>query len=165
MASQNINNYNFNRYDIRLDNSSYFDLTIASDERDYDDEVVFSKKLIAEDDGDRLPVYIDLSSNQSNQKIRLLWNVNYSGNTLVSENYYNPKNVDLFCESATTLCDIGLVATDNGLYDKMTGETITFTMGINEFEKWNPRHVTSVSITMPWQECRIERQAGFGIRQ
>ena len=66
MASQNINNYNFNRYDIRLDNSSYFDLTIASDERDYDDEVVFSKKLIAEDDGDRLPVYIDLSSNISN---------------------------------------------------------------------------------------------------
>ena len=133
MASQNINNYNFNRYDIRLDSSSYFDLTIASDERDYDDEVVFSKKLIAEDDGDRLPVYIDLSSNQSNQKIRLLWNVNYSGNTLVSENYYNPKNVDLFCESATTLCDIGLVGTDNGLYDKMTGETVTFTMGINDF--------------------------------
>jgi len=81
----------------------------------------FSKKLIAEDDGDRLPVYIDLSSDISNQKMRLLWNVNYSGNTLVSENYYNPKNVDLFCESATTLCDIGLVATDNGLYDKMTG--------------------------------------------
>ena len=63
--------------------------------------------------------------------MRLLWNVNYSGNTLVSENYYNPKNVDLFCESATTLCDIGLVGTDNGLYDKMTGETVTFTMGIN----------------------------------
>jgi len=41
MASQNINNYNFNRYDIRLDSSSYFDLTIASDERDYDEEVVF----------------------------------------------------------------------------------------------------------------------------
>ena len=37
MASQNINNYNFNRYDIRLDDSSYFDLTIASDERDYDE--------------------------------------------------------------------------------------------------------------------------------
>jgi len=140
MSSQNINNYNFNRYDIRLDYSSYFDLTIASDERDYDEEVVFSKKLIAEDDGDRLPVYIDLSSNLSNQKMRLLWNVNYTGNTLVSENYYNPKNIDLFCESATTLCDIGLVATDNGLYDKMTGETITFTMAINDFEKWDPHY-------------------------
>ena len=46
MASQNINNYNFNRYDIRLDDSSYFDLTIASDERDYDEEVVFSKKIV-----------------------------------------------------------------------------------------------------------------------
>ena len=96
MPSQNINNYNFNRYDIRLDYSSYFDLTIASDERDYDEEVVFSTKLIAEDDGDRLPVYIDLSSNLSNQQMKLLWNVNYTGNTLVSENYYNPKNVDLY---------------------------------------------------------------------
>ena len=47
MATQNINNYYFNRYDIRLDNSSYFDLTLASDERDYDEEVVFSKNLNA----------------------------------------------------------------------------------------------------------------------
>jgi len=140
MATQNINNYNFNRYDIRLDSSSYFDLTIASDERDYDEEVVFSNQLIAKTDGNRLPVYIDLSSNLSNQKMRLLWDVNYSANTLVSENYYNPSNTDLSCETATTVCDIGLVGTDNGLYDKMTGQSLTFTMGINDIEKFNPHY-------------------------
>jgi hypothetical protein len=48
MPSQNINNYYFNRYDIKLDYSSYFDLTLASDERDYDEEVVFSNNIIAE---------------------------------------------------------------------------------------------------------------------
>ena len=140
MASQNINNYYFNRYDIRLDDSSYFDLTLASDERDYDEEVVFSTKLIAEDDGNRLPINIDLNSILSNQKMNLLWNVNYTGNTVISKNYYNPDNEDLFCKTATTLCDIGLTATDNGLYNKMSGESITFTMGINDFEKFNPHY-------------------------
>lgn len=140
MATQNINNYYFNRYDIRLDNSSYFDLTLVSDERDYDEEVVFSKKLIAEEDGNRLPINIDLNSLLSNQKIDLLWDVNYTGNTVISKNYYNPNNEDLYCKTATTLCDIGLTATDNGLYDKMTGQSITFTMGINDFEKFNPHY-------------------------
>lgn len=140
MASQNINNYNFNRYDLRLDNSSYFDLTLASDERDYDEEVVFSNKLIAESDGNRLPVNIDLNSLLSNQKMDLLWNVNYTGNTIISKNYYNPNDDDLSCLTATSLCDIGLVGTDNGLYDKMTGQTLTFTMGINDFEMFNPHY-------------------------
>jgi len=140
MPSQNINNYYFNRYDIKLDYSSYFDLTLASDERDYDEEVVFSTNIIAVNDGNRLPVNVDLNSYLSNQKLDLLWNVNYTGNTLVSKNYYNPNNDDLSCYTATTLCDIGLTATDNGLYNKMTGESITFTMGINDFEKFNPHY-------------------------
>jgi hypothetical protein len=42
--------------------------------------------------------------------------------------------------TATTVCDIGLVGTDNGLYDKMSGESLTFTMGINDFEKFNPHY-------------------------
>ena len=140
MPSQNINNYYFNRYDIKLDYSSYFDLTLASDERDYDEEVVFSNNIIAVNDGNRLPVSIDLNSYLSNQKLTLFWNVNNSGNTLVSKNYYNPNNDDLFCETATTVCDIGLVGTDNGLYDKMSGQSLTFTMGINDFEKFNPHY-------------------------
>ena len=64
----------------------------------------------------------------------------YSGNTLISKTYYNPNNEDLSCKTATTLCDIGLTATDNGLYDKMSGESVTFTMGINDFEKFNPHY-------------------------
>jgi len=143
MASQNINNYYFNRYDLKLDYSSYFDLTLASDERDYDEEVVFSTDLIAESDGNRLPINIDLNSFKSNQKETLLWNTYYSGNTVVSKNYYNPNNVDIKCFSAYTgLCDVGLVATDNGLYDKMTGQTLYYKMGVetNPYYKFHPHY-------------------------
>ena len=143
MASQNINNYYFNRYDLKLDYSSYFDLTLASDERDYDEEVVFSTDLIANTDGNRLPINIDLNSANSNLKQTLKWNKYYSGNTVVSQNYYNPNNVDLTCFSAYTgLCDVGLVATDNGLYDKMTGQTLYYKMGIedNPYYKFHPHY-------------------------
>ena len=143
MASQNINNYYFNRYDLKLDYSSYFDLTLASDERDYDEEVVFSTELIAENDGNRLPINIDLNSIKSNLKQPLLWNTYYSGNTVISKNYYNPKNIDLGCFSAYTgLCDVGLVATDNGLYDKMTGQTLYYKMGVetNPHYKFHPHY-------------------------
>ena len=47
MAGQSINNYNFKRFKVRLDTSEYFDITLASDERDYDDEVIFSNDVIA----------------------------------------------------------------------------------------------------------------------
>ena len=143
MASQNINNYYFNRYDLKLDYSSYFDLTLASDERDYDEEVVFSTDLIANTDGNRLPINIDLNSANSNLKQTLKWNKYYSGNTVVSQNYYNPNNVDLTCFSAYTgLCDVGLVATDNGLYDKMTGQTLYYKMGVedNPYYKFHPHY-------------------------
>jgi len=164
MASQNINNYYFDRYDLKLDYSSYFDLTLASDERDYDEEVVFSTDLIASNDGNRLPINIDLNSAESNLKQDLLWNKYYSGNTLVSKNYYNPNNVDLSCFSAYTgLCDVGLVATDNGLYDKMTGQTLNFKMGVetNSFYKFHPhyydRHMKLHPVTsyMSWPNFRF----------
>jgi hypothetical protein len=138
MASQNINNYNFNRFDIKLNYKNYFDLTLASDEKDYNQEVVFSSDLIGEEDGNRLPVNIDFDSDLSSQKLNILWGEYYSGNTMVSKNFYNPNNDDLFCYSAETLCDIGLTGTDNGLYDQMSGQTLTFTMGLDEFETFNP---------------------------
>lgn len=138
MGTQNINNYSFNRFDIKLNYKNYFDLSLASDEKDYDQEVVFSNDLIGEDDGNRLPINIDLNSDLSNQKLTILWGEYYSGNTVVSKNFYNPKNEDLFCFSAETLFDVGLVGIDNGLYDKMSGETLTFTMGLDEFETFNP---------------------------
>ena len=140
MPAQNINNYYFNKLDGQLNYSSYFDITLASDEKDYDDEVIFSNEIIAESDGNRLPINIDLNSPLSSQRQKLLWNVDYTGNTIVSKNYYNPNNEDLFCKTATTICDIGLTGIDNGLYNKMTGETLTFTMGINDFEMFNPHY-------------------------
>jgi len=164
MASQNINNYYFDKYDLKLDYSSYFDLTLASDEKDYDEEVVFSTDIIASNDGNRLPINIDLNSAESNLKQDLLWNKYYSGNTLVSKNYYNPNKVDLACFSAYTgLCDVGLVATDNGLYNKMTGQTLYYKMGVetNPFYKFHPhyydRHMKFHPVTsyMSWPNFRF----------
>ena len=131
MATQSINNYYFNRYDLRLNYSSYYDLTLASDARGFDEEVVFSTDLIAENDGNRLPINIDLNNIYCNPKIPLLWGTYYSGNTLVSKNYYNIDNIDLNCFSGFSgLCDVGLVATDNGLYTEMTGQTLYYTPGL-----------------------------------
>ena len=140
MPGQNINNYNFNKLDARLSEQKYFDITLSSDKDGYDSEVIFSKKVIGEDNSTLLPINIDLNSALCNQKDTLSWGNFYSGNTLISKTYYNPNNIDISCETATTLCDIGLTATDNGLYDKMTGESLTFTMGINEDEKFNPHY-------------------------
>jgi hypothetical protein len=131
MATQSINNYYFNRYDIRLDSSSYFDITLASDARGYDEEVVYSEKLIGEDDGNRLPINIDLNSVYCNPKEDLKWGVYYSGNTIVSKNFYDINNLDQSClPGYQPLCDVGLTGTDNGLYDYMTGQTLYFTMKV-----------------------------------
>jgi hypothetical protein len=140
MSSQNINNYYFNRFKVKINYGNYFDLSLASDERDYNQDVVFSPYLIGEDNGNVLPINIDLNSYSSNQKLNISWDEYFSGNTVVSKNYYNPNNEDLSCFSAETLCDIGLTATDNGLYSEMSGQSLTFTMGLNEFETFNPHY-------------------------
>ena len=140
MPGQNINNYYFNKLDAKLSEYGYFDITLSSDKDGYDTEVVFSDKIIGYNNSNLLPINIDLDSDLCNQKENLLWDKFYSGNTLISKTYYNPNNEDLSCKTATTLCDIGLTATDNGLYDKMSGESITFTMGINDFEQFNPHY-------------------------
>lgn len=140
MFNQNINNYYPKQKKVKLDGRGYFDLTLSNDGGDYDTDVIFSTELIGENDGNILPINIDLNSTESSQKLVLLWNEYNTGNTLVSKNYYNPNNEDFTCLTATTLCDIGLTGIDNGLYDKMTGETLTFFMGINDDEKFNPHY-------------------------
>ena len=117
-----------------MDNSEYFDLTLASDEKDYNEEVVFSNYLIAEGNGDLLPINIDLNSPLSNPKQYLYWGDFFSSNTATSKNYYNPDKVDLDCLSGiTSLCDVGLTMIDTGMYPYMTGQTLYYTMGIDEF--------------------------------
>jgi hypothetical protein len=132
MATQNINNYYFNRFDLKLNSNQYFDITLASDEKDYDEEVVFSPYVIAYDDGNRLPISIDLNNPLSSPKNTLYWNTYDSGNTATSLNYYNITNEDLSCYTGFTgLCNVGLTAIDNGLFPRMSGETLYYTMGID----------------------------------
>jgi hypothetical protein len=141
MPTQNLNSFYYPRYKSILNFGQYFDLTLASDERDYNEEVVFSNLLIAENDGNRLPINIDLSSQSCSQQFVIDFGQYYSANTLVSKNYYNPNNEDLSCYSAFTgLCDVGLVGTDNGLYTEMSGETLYYSMGIRNDYKFHPHY-------------------------
>lgn len=129
MSYQNINQYNFPKWYLK----EAFDLSdfcLASDEVDYQQEVVFSPYLIGLTDGNRLPIYFDLNNSGSTPQYNLTYGNYNTGNTIVSLNYYNPDNLDLSCFTAFTLCDIGLTGTDNGLVTQMTGETINVTQGL-----------------------------------
>jgi len=138
MAQQNINQYNFNKWFIKPVRK-IFDISLASDEVDYNQEVVFSTELIANSDGNKLPVSMDLNNTGSTPFNTLVYKNYNTGNTVVSLNYYNPNNDNLTCYTAQTLCDIGLTGIDNGLVTQMTGETISFTMGLlddtNKFDR------------------------------
>jgi hypothetical protein len=141
MPSQNINSYYYPKYTTKLNYGQYFDLTLASDERSYDEEVVFSTKLIGEDDGDRLPIFIDLNNSGTTIQPSLGYGDYISGNTFVSKNYYNPNNTDFSCYTAYTgICDVGLVATDNGLFTEMSGGTLYYIKGINNAYKFHPHY-------------------------
>ncbi len=141
MPTQNLNTYYYPKYKSILDYGNYFDLTLSSDEKDYDEEVVFSNDLIAYNDGNRMPIFMDLSSLNSCPQYVIQFNQYVSGATLVSKNYYNPNNLNLSCYSAFTgTCDIGLVATDNGLFNKMSGQTLYYTMGLRDDYKFNPHY-------------------------
>ena len=133
MASQNINQYVYPKYRLNfyLENS---DMSLASDERDFNEEVVFSPFLIAQTIGNRMPFSFDINNSASTYVQNLTYkNYNFN-NILVSENYYNPNNYSVSfletCPSATTICDIGLTGIDNGLVTGMTGFTITATTGL-----------------------------------
>lgn len=141
MPSQNINSYYYKKYAMTLNYSNYFDLTLASDERDYDEEVVFSTNIIGENEGNRLPIYFDLSNSLTSTQPFLGFGDYLSGNTVVSKNYYNPSNSDYSCYTAYTgTCDVGLVATDNGLYNKMSGETLYYIKGVDDTYKFHPHY-------------------------
>ena len=141
MPSQNLNSYYYQKYSSKLSYGQYFDLTLVSDERDYDEEVVFSNNLIAENDGNRLPIFIDLNNNLTNTKPTLEYGDYISGNTFVSKNYYNPNNLDYSCYiNYSGICDVGLVATDNGLFTQMSGETLYYIKGIDNTYKFHPHY-------------------------
>jgi len=130
MPTQNINNYGANRFDLRIDYSNYYDIKLANDEKDYDEEIVFSSNLIGFDDGDRLPINIDLDSFACTDKNEILWNQKIL-NSVISKNYLSFGDEDPDCFSADTICDVGLTAIDVGLTDKISGSTLSFTMGLD----------------------------------
>ena len=137
MAYQNINQYNFRRWGIKPVNE-VTDICLASDEKDYDQEVIFSPFLIGEDDGNRMPFKFDLNS--SGTTLCQTSPCVFSSDTIVSENYWNPDHIDPnFCPITTELCDIGLTGIDNGLVMNMSGETIEITTGLytNDSDKFS----------------------------
>lgn len=139
MATQNINNYYFRRFDAYTDDSEYTDLFLVADENQYDEEVVFSNEIIGNSDGQRLPVNIIISNTGCSQNFSLNYGSYLSGNTLVSLNNYNDNSINDICFSAFTgICDVGLTAIDNGLVTGMTGNTLYYSMGIRDDYKFNP---------------------------
>ena len=137
MAYQNINQYNFPKW-YMLNRSDIMDFCLASDERDYKEEVIFSPYIIGNTDGNVLPVKIDLNSPDNSELFVLDYDVYNPFNILVSSNYYNPNNLDLSCFSGfSALCDVGLTGIDNGLVKEMTGQTAYITKGINDFTKFD----------------------------
>ena len=129
MAYQNINQYNYPKLKLNVIYDGQ-DMSLASDEVDFNQEVVFSPYLIAEGDGTRLPVFLDLNNPLSSQGLTLNYGSYNPNNIIVSENYYEYPDLKLDCFSANTTCDIGLTGIDNGLVNQIEGETITFTNGL-----------------------------------
>ena len=137
MAYQNINQYVYNKWYL-TPVREISDLSLASDERDFNEEVVFSPYVIGAYDGDVMPIKIDLNFSGSNQGFILNYQDYNDQNILVSSHYYNPFDLDLSCYSAKTICDIGLVGTDNGLLECMSGQSIDYTMGLlSDVEKFD----------------------------
>ena len=137
MAYQNINQYTYRRLYL-LPVREISDICLAFDERDYDQEVVFSPFLIGNDDGNRMPFKFDF--NNSETTICTTSACSFDFNTIVSENYWNPSGIDPnYCPSSSGLCDVGLTGIDNGLTKKMSGETLYFTTGLynNQSDKFN----------------------------
>ena len=61
MSQQNIREYKFKKWYLRPAGQN-LDINLTSDERSYNEEVVFSDNLIGYNDGNRLPVYFDLNN-------------------------------------------------------------------------------------------------------
>ena len=128
MAYQNINQYNFRRFGL-IPYNEVTDICLASDEKDYNQDVIFSPFLIGEDDGNRMPFKFDFNSSGTTKCQNTV--CTFDDDTIVSENYWNPTNTDPnFCVVTTELCDVGLTGIDNGLVKQMSGETIEITTGL-----------------------------------
>jgi len=128
---QNINQYPRPNFQLKFALESY-DMSLTHDERNYNEEVVFSPYLIAQTYGTKLPVNIDINNPESSQGLTLNYGQYNPNNILISQNYFFKEDEDFSCFVSNESCDIGLTGIDNGLVDKMSGETLYFTNGLFE---------------------------------
>ena len=162
MGPQNLNNYYFNKIDARLDYSSYHDFFLAADERDYNQEVVYSPYIMCVWDhlddylhgipfpSNCLGFWIDLASTGSTWQPTLTCNQYEEDNTLLSLCYWEkaiPTLHDAQCScfrcenrayTANTnfvesVCDVGLTGIDNSLVKHMSGNTAEYDWCLREF--------------------------------
>lgn len=136
MSYQNINQYVYKKISLSPFRE-ITDISLASDERDFDEEVVFSPNLIAEFDGNRMPFKFDFNSiNTTLSKT----GTTFEYDTIVSENFWDPLDTEPNSHEETyELCDVGLTGIDNGLVQNMSGETIEITTGLytSDLEKFS----------------------------
>jgi hypothetical protein len=136
MSYQNINEYNFSKIGFRPINE-VVDISLVSDELNYDEETVFSNDLIAENDGNRMPFNFDLNNSQTSICINC---GDFNSNLILSKNFYNPTNENLLSnQTLATLCNVGLTGIDNGLTLNFSGETIQINTGLytDPVDKYN----------------------------
>ena len=129
MAYQNINQYVYNKWYL-INRYTGEDISLASDERDFNQEVVFSPYVIGVGDGNTLPININFNSTANTQTFNIEYGEYDFNNIIVAGAYWTPDTFNPNCITAQTLCDIGLTGTDNGLVTGMTGQSITITNGV-----------------------------------
>lgn len=153
MGIQNIRNHSNNAIKVRLDTSQYYDFYLSNDEIEFDQETVFSTNLIGFNDGSVLPVNIRLWDNDCSPQYELNYGDFETDNNIISDKFYPFDDLqDADCYSLSGICDVGLTGIDNGLTDRMTGETLYHTRGlldsIDKFDRLTyDRHLKMISVT------------------
>ena len=117
--------------DFKLSYDSYYDLYLASDEEDYNKQVIYSTTIIDSNDGNSLPVWMDINSSQSRDTTRNTAcsdQIQYSAIplTILSKNVWGGARSTCSTASTTfTICDIMWTGMDNGLWDVRDKENLT----------------------------------------
>tara|TARA_R110000824_G_scaffold168453_1_gene345427 strand:+ start:3973 stop:6045 length:2073 start_codon:yes stop_codon:yes gene_type:complete len=132
MGTQNLNNFYFNKIDSKINYSSYYDIFLASDEKDFKTDVIWSTSIIDYNNGNKLPVWIDLNTTASTQPTtNCSWQypTGTTGNSYYTNNNYRPfvilsnntwPEAKSICEcpytaSGFTILDVVWSGLDNGL--------------------------------------------------
>jgi len=140
MGTQNLNNFYFNKLDTKINYSEYYDLFLASDEKDFNTDVVWSTGITSYNDEGILPVWIDLNDSRCSTQptttcafqyptgntVNYSYNTGYTPFVIVSKHIW--PEAKSFCDcpfnnygwSAATpwfeICNSQYTAVDNGLF-------------------------------------------------